>query len=79
MNTCNLLFWSVIVPITFFGAELWVLHASDLHDLDLFQRQVGRSMQRFHSRIPIHTGIRGLGWMRLETEGHVPEDNSVYG
>ena len=67
MNTCNLLFWSVIVPITLFGSELWVLQASDLHELDLFQRQVGRRMQRLHNRTPIHNSIRGLGWMRLET------------
>ena len=67
MNTCNLLFWSVIVPITLFGSELWVLQASDLHELDLFQRQVSRRMQRFHGRAPIHTSVRGLGWMRLET------------
>ena len=67
MSTCNLLFWSVIVPITLFGSELWVLQASDLYELDLFQRQIGRRMQRFHSRSPIHTSIRGLGWMRLET------------
>ena len=66
MNTCNLLFWSVIVPITIFGSELWVLQDSDLHELDLFQRQVGRRIQRFHKCTPIHTSIRGLGWMRLE-------------
>ena len=64
MNTCYLLFWSVRVPITLFGAKLWVLQPSDLHELDLFQRQVGRRMQRFHSRAPIHTD---LGWIRLET------------
>ena len=67
MNTCNLLFWSITVPITLFGAELWVFQPSDLHELDLFQRQVGRRMQRFHSRAPIHTGIRDLRWIRLET------------
>ena len=83
MNTGNLLFWSVTVPIILFGSELWVLQASDLHELDLFQRQVGRRMQRLHRRAPTHTSFRGLGWMRLETdlceEGNIPQDYPVHG
>ena len=67
MCTSNMIFWSIIVPITLFGSELWVLHDPDLKELDMFQRQVGRKMQRFHKSSPVHTSIRALGWMRLET------------
>ena len=67
MATCNLIFWSLIVPITLFGSELWVLQEQDMQDIDCFQRQIGRRIQRFHPWSPTHTSIRGLGWMRLET------------
>ena len=67
MSTCNLIFWSLVVPITLFGSELWVLQEQDITDLDSFQRLVGRRIQRFHPRSPTHTSIRGLGWLRLET------------
>ena len=67
MATCNLIFWSIIVPITLFGSELWVLQDQDLADIELFQRQIGRRIQRFHPRSPVQTCFRGLGWLRLET------------
>ena len=67
MTTCNLIFWSVIAPITLYGSELWVLSEQDINEIDGFQRQFSRRIQRFHSRSPTHTSFRGLGWMRLET------------
>ena len=67
MNTCNLLFWSLIVPITTFGAELWILNEHDVRNLENFQKYVGRRCQRFHQRTPSVTSFRGLGWLRLET------------
>ena len=67
LSTCNLIFWSLVVPITLFGSELWVLNEQDVQNLDGFQRQIGRRMQRFHNRSPSNTCVRSLGWMRLET------------
>ena len=67
LSTCSIIFWPLIVPITLFGSELWVLSVQDLHDIDSFQRQIGRQIQRFHNRSPPHTCIRSPGWMRLET------------
>ena len=67
MVTCNLIFWSIIVPITLFGSELWILQDQDMIDIDFFQRQIGRRIQRFHSKSPKETCFRGLGWLRLET------------
>ena len=31
MSTCNLIFWSLVVPVTLFGSELWVLNDQDVH------------------------------------------------
>ena len=67
MNTCNLLFWSLIVPITTFGAELWILNEHDIRNLENLQRYIGRRCQRFHQRMPSVTSFRGLEWLRLET------------
>ena len=67
MSTCNLIFWSVVVPITLFGSELWVLSQQDINDLEDFQQPIGRRIQRFHSRSPKQTSFRGLGWLMLET------------
>ena len=67
MTTCNLIFWTIIVPITLFGSELWVLGEQDLFEIDNFQKHIGRRMQRFHSKSPVQTSFRGLGWIRLET------------
>ena len=66
MFTCNLIYWTVIVPTTIYGSELWILKQTDIDILDDFQRYAGRRIQRFPPRSPNETAFVGLGWMRLE-------------
>ena len=66
MLACNLIYWTVIVPITTHGAELWILKQVDIDILDEFQRYSGSRVQRFPPSSPNETCFVGLSWMRLE-------------
>ena len=66
MRVCDFIFFSVIMPILTFAAELWVLKEQDIEALDNFQRYAARRFQRFSKRTPRETSVRGLGWMRIE-------------
>ena len=66
MKACSLLFWSLIVPIVTFAAELWVLKDQDMEIIDKFQRYAGRRVQRLPPFSPNETSYAPLGWMRLE-------------
>ena len=66
MKACSFIFWSLIIPITTFASELWVLKDKDVQLLEDFERYAGRRMQRFPSCSPNETSFAGLGWMRLE-------------
>ena len=66
MLSCNLIYWTVIVPITTYGAEIWILKQGDIDILDDFQRYSGRRVQRFPQSSPNETCFVDLGWMRLE-------------
>ena len=65
--TCNMVFWTIVIPIVTFGCELWVLHESDILKLNAFQRYAGRRVQRFPQRSPSGSSFYGLGWIRIET------------
>ena len=47
LAVCNLVFWSVIVPITTYGSEVRCLSDIDLENLESFQRWAGRRIERF--------------------------------
>ena len=66
-NACNLIFWSMIIPMVTYGAELWVMKDKDIELLDIFQRHAGRKIQRFGKRSPNETCFTALGWMRIES------------
>ena len=66
MKACSFIFWSLIIPITTFAAELWVLKDKDVQLLEDFERYSGRRMQRFPSCSPKETFIAFIGWIRLE-------------
>ena len=36
MNTCSIIFWSIVIPIITFGAEMWILSEKDLENLNTF-------------------------------------------
>ena len=71
IQACNTIFWSMVVPMVTYGAELWILTDKDIEILDKFQHYAARKIQRFRKRTPNATCLATLGWMRLE--------NLVYG
>ena len=46
--TCNIIFWSIIVPIATYGCELLVLTDKHINILDEFQEYAGRKIERFY-------------------------------
>ena len=66
MATCSFIYWTVIVPTTLFGCELWITNDTKLDAIDEFQNYVGKRVQRFHPRIPNSCSTYGLGWMSLK-------------
>ena len=63
--TCNIIFWTVVVPIALFGCELWRMDARSINILESFQIYAGKRIQRFHPPSPNICSFDGLGWMRL--------------
>ena len=66
MATCSVIFWSVVVPTTLYGCELWIMNDASLNLIEDFQNFIGKRTQRFHPKIPNICSFYGLGWMRLE-------------
>ena len=66
MATCNVIFWSVVVPTALHGCEMWILDDNNLNIIETFQNYVGKRMQRLHPKSPNACSYYGLGWMRLE-------------
>ena len=64
--TCDILFWTIVVPTTIYGCELWILDDAVLTLLEDFQSYIGKKVQRLHPRSPNICSYYGLGWMRLE-------------
>ena len=67
MKTCNLIFWTIVVPALPFGSEIWCINDREIDLLQSFQRYAGRRIQRFPKRSPRCTSYYGLGWIRIET------------
>ena len=67
MSVCNIIFWSVVIPIITFGCEAWIMSDKDAENLLAFQRFAGRRVQRFHYRSPNASAFFGLGWIRIPT------------
>ena len=65
LSTCNVIFWSVIIPILCFGSEIWVLKKRDIEILNGFQRYAARRLQRLPDRSLNATCIACMGWMNI--------------
>ena len=52
MNTCNVIFWQVVVPTICFGSEVWVSSDKAEEMLLAFQIYAGKRVQRFPYRAP---------------------------
>ena len=64
--TCNVIFWSIIVPIATYGCELLVLTDNHINILEEFQEYAGRKIQRFYTRTSKVCSFYALGWVHLE-------------
>ena len=64
--TCNVIFWSVVVPIGFSGAELLFLSNKCINFLKNFQLYADKRIQRFYKLIPNVCAYCSLGWISLE-------------
>ena len=66
IKACNILFWSMIVPMVTYATELWILKDPDIELLEDFQKYAGKRIQRLHPRAPNVMSYVTLGWIRLE-------------
>ena len=66
IKTCATLFWSIVIPVTTYGSELWVLKGSEIEKIRKFQREIGRRCQRFPDRSPNHSAYTALGWLSID-------------
>ena len=66
IGTCNIIFWSVVVPIAMYGCELLILTERHLDILEEFQEYAGKKLQRFHMRTPRACAFFTLGWVCIE-------------
>ena len=66
IRTCNIIFWSVIVPIATYGCELLFLTEGHVAILEEFQEYAGRKLQKFPARSPRACAFYTLGWVGLE-------------
>ena len=65
LNTCCLIYWSVVFPTLSFDSEIWVLKDKDIELLRGFQRYAARRLQRLHQRSINSTCMSCLGWLDI--------------
>ena len=63
MATCNIIFWSLVIPIALYGCEIWHLNNSAIPLLETFKLYAAKKIQRFYSRVPNTCCLFVLGWM----------------
>ena len=66
MATCNVIFWTIVVPAALYGSEIWIMNAKAIAIIEAFQIYACKRIQRLYSRVPNAPALYALGWMRLE-------------
>ena len=66
MATCNIVFWSIVIPVALYGCEVWRMNDDSISELENFQNYTCKKIQRFHPRVPNASSLYSMGWMRLE-------------
>ena len=64
--TCNIIIWSLVVPTSLYGCEIWRLNNDVISLLESFQIYAAKKIQRFYGRVPNACCLYALGWLRLE-------------
>ena len=65
LKTCNIIFWTIVIPTLLFGCEVWVIKRKDVELLNAFQRYAARRLQRFKFNSFNITSFACLGWMNI--------------
>ena len=65
MSTCNVIYWTIVLPTLCFGCEVWFIKQKDIDVLLAFQRYTARHIQRLHPQSLNITSITCLGWMSI--------------
>ena len=65
MATCNIIFWSIVVPVSLYGCEVWCLSNESVSELENFQNYTCMRIQRFHLRVPNVSSLYSLGWIQI--------------
>ena len=65
LKTCNVIYWTIVIPTLLFGCEIWLLKDRDMSILNAFQRYAARRLQRLHTRSLNATSCLCLGWMEM--------------
>ena len=65
LRTCNIIYWTIVVPTLLFGCEIWVIKHRDIELLTAFQRYAARRLQRFRFNSFNATSHACLGWMNI--------------
>ena len=73
LNTCNLIYWTIVMPTLLFGCEVWVIKQRDCDMLEAFQRYAARRLQRFHMSSYNVTSFFCMGWMSIVQYMHVKQ------
>ena len=66
MKVCTTLFWTLVIPIVTYDAEIWALKGDEINALRKFQRYIGRRCQLFRSRSPNYSAYLPLGWISID-------------
>ena len=62
---CCVVFWSIVIPIAKFGADVWPFNDKSLSMLESFQTFVGKRIQRFYPKSPNLCTYFTLRWIRI--------------
>ena len=65
MATCNVMFWTIIIPSALYGSEIWILNEKSIALIDAFQQYACKKLQRFYCKASNTPALYALGWMRL--------------
>ena len=61
--TCDIIFWSLVLPTALYGCKVWHLNDRSLPMLETFQLYAAKKKQRFVTGVPNICCLCALGWV----------------